>query len=137
MLVEAKPEDWLLWRRTYDGFGYSPLAQVTTDNVDDLRVVWTWSLPPGPAEATPLVHDGVMFVHGYGDHVQALDATTGDLLWHYSRRLPRAVAPSLKRGSRSTARGCMFPRRTPTSSRSTSRPAPSSGTVRSATSTAV
>src|SRR6185503_12404962 len=46
----------------------------------------------------PLVHDGVMFVHGFGDKVQAIDAATGDLLWQYSRRLPRDRAPTVKRG---------------------------------------
>jgi alcohol dehydrogenase (cytochrome c) len=46
---------------------------------------------------TPIVHDGVMFVHAYGDKVQALDAATGDLLWQYSHRLPKDRAPSVKR----------------------------------------
>jgi alcohol dehydrogenase (cytochrome c) len=98
MLADVPDGSWLLWRRTYDAFGFSPLKQIDTTNVGDLRVAWTWSLPPGPNESTPIVHDGVLFVHGYGDHVQALDAATGDLLWQYSRRLPRGVAPSLKRG---------------------------------------
>tara|TARA_B100000809_G_scaffold101171_1_gene99739 strand:+ start:6664 stop:8796 length:2133 start_codon:yes stop_codon:yes gene_type:complete len=98
MLTEPADEDWLLWRRTYDAYGYSPLDQINTENVSDLRVAWTWSLPPGPNESTPIVHDGVLFVHGYGDHVQAIDAQTGDLLWQYSRRLPRGVPPSIKRG---------------------------------------
>ena len=62
-----------------------------------MQVAWTWSLPIGPSEATPLVHDGVMFVHGFGDAVQALDAETGDLLWQYTRRMPADVAPSVKR----------------------------------------
>ena len=48
-----------------------------------LRLAWSWALPNGPNEVTPLVHDGVMFVHAYGDKVQALDAATGDLLWQY------------------------------------------------------
>ena len=98
MLTEPPDGDWLLWRRTYDAYGYSPLDQINVDNVSDLRVAWTWSLPPGPNESTPIVHDGVLFVHGYGDHVQAIDAQTGDLLWQYSRRLPRGVPPSIKRG---------------------------------------
>ena len=42
----------------------------------------------GANESTPLIHDGVIFVHGYGDNVQALNAATGDLLWQYSRKLP-------------------------------------------------
>jgi alcohol dehydrogenase (cytochrome c) len=98
MLLEPPDGEWLLWRRTYDAFGYSPLKQINTTNVDDLRVAWTWSLAPGPNESTPIIHDGVMFIHGYGDHVQALNAATGDLLWQYSRRLPRGVTPSQKKG---------------------------------------
>ena len=98
MLKDPDPGDWLLWRRTYDASGYSPLDQIDTANVDDLRVAWSWSLPPGPNESTPIVHDGVLFVHGYGDKVYALDAASGDLLWRYARRLPRDIAPSLKRG---------------------------------------
>ena len=98
MLTDVSDGEWLLWRRTYDAFGFSPLKKINRENVKDLRVAWTWSLPPGPNEATPLVHDGVIFVHSYGDKLQALDAATGDLLWQYSRRLPPGVAASLKRG---------------------------------------
>lgn len=54
-------------------------------------------VPNGPNEATPLVHDGVMFVHSYGDKVQALDADTGDLLWQYSRRMPKGAPTTVKR----------------------------------------
>jgi len=98
MLKNADPGDWLLWRRSYDASGYSPLKKINTTNVNDLRVAWSWSLPAGPNESTPIVHDGALFVHGYGDKVYALDAATGDLLWHYAHRLPRNIAPSLKRG---------------------------------------
>lgn len=93
--------EWLNWRRTYDAAGFSPLRQITRINVKGLRVAWAWSLPNGPNEATPLVHDGVLFVHGYGDKLQALDAATGDLLWQYSRKLssgsPTGVLFSVKR----------------------------------------
>lgn len=89
--------DWLTWRRTWNDHGFSPLKQIDTSNVASLRVAWSWSLPNGPNEATPLVHDGVIFVHGYGDKVQALDAKTGDLLWQYSRELPEKLPPSVKR----------------------------------------
>jgi len=97
MLTRPPDGEWLSWRRTYDAFGFSPLKKINRTTVSELRVAWSWALPNGPNEATPLVHDGVMFVHSYGDHVQALDAATGDLLWHYSRRLPKGVAPSVKR----------------------------------------
>ena len=98
MLRDVAAGDWLLWRRTYDAFGFSPLETINRANVTDLRVAWTWSLPLGPNESTPLVHDGVLFMHGYGDKLQALDAATGDLLWQYSRRLPEGVGPQIKRG---------------------------------------
>lgn len=97
MLANPPEGDWLTWRRTLDAQGFSPLTHITKKNVGNLRVAWSWSLPPGPNEVTPLVHDGVLFVHGFGDKVQALDAATGDLLWQYSRWLPKGVAPSLKR----------------------------------------
>ena len=96
-LINPPPGEWLTWRRTYDDLGFSPLKQIDKANVGDLRVAWTWSLPNGANEATPLVHDGVIFVHSFGDNVQALDARTGDLLWQYSRQLPKETPPNVKR----------------------------------------
>jgi alcohol dehydrogenase (cytochrome c) len=98
LLTKVPDGEWLLWRRTYEAFGFSPLKKINKSNVNELRVAWTWSLPNGPNESTPVVHDGVLFVQSYGDKVQALDAATGDLLWQYSRRLPAGIAPSIKRG---------------------------------------
>ena len=98
MLSNPPDGEWLTWRRAFDAQGFSPLAQITRANVADLRLAWSWALPNGANEVTPLVHDGVMFVHAYGDKVQALDAATGDLLWQYSRRLPRGHNPTVKRG---------------------------------------
>lgn len=97
MLKHPPESEWLLWRRTYDDHGFSPLKQITRANVHDLRVVWSWSLPNGANEATPLEHDGVLFVASYGDKVQALNAETGDLLWQYSRTLPSDAERSVKR----------------------------------------
>src|SRR5579864_7983860 len=97
MLQNPPAGEWLTWRRTYDDQGFSALKQVDRSNVGNLRVAWSWSLPNGPNEATPLVHEGVLFVHSYGDRVQALDAATGDLLWQYSRQLPKDARVSVKR----------------------------------------
>ncbi|HEX5421032.1 MAG TPA: PQQ-binding-like beta-propeller repeat protein [Gammaproteobacteria bacterium] len=97
MLANPQPSEWLTWRRTYDDQGFSPLREINTGNVRQLRVAWTLTLPAGPNTATPLVHDGVIFVHSYGDNVQALDAKTGNELWHYSRQLPDNVRPTGKR----------------------------------------
>jgi alcohol dehydrogenase (cytochrome c) len=97
MLDNPPTSEWLLWRRTYDDHGFSPLKQITKKNVGDLRVSWAWSLPNGQNEATPLEHDGVLFVDSYGDKVQALNAVTGDLLWQYSRQLPSDARLAVKR----------------------------------------
>ena len=97
MLRNPPDSEWLTWRRTPQVDGYSPLSQINKNNVDRLRVAWAWALPNGPNESTPLVHDGVLFVYGHGDVVQALDAANGDLLWQYSRRLPKNVAPNYKK----------------------------------------
>jgi alcohol dehydrogenase (cytochrome c) len=82
-LQNPDPDDWLSWRRTLDGWGYSPLDQIDTDNVGDLQLAWSWGLEAGVSQTTPIVHDGVMFVANPGNIVHALDARTGDLLWEY------------------------------------------------------
>ena len=97
MLQNPPTGEWLTWRRGYDYQGFSPLKQVTKSNVNNLRVAWTWTLSPGANEATPLVHDGVMFLHSPGDKLEALDAATGDLLWQYARILPPGVNAGNKR----------------------------------------
>ena len=97
LLANPSPSDWLTWRRTHDGFGFSPLTAIDKKNVDELQLAWSLALPAGPNAATPLVHDGVIYVHSYGDHVQALDAATGDELWHYARELPTTFRPTVKR----------------------------------------
>ena len=97
MLRNPDPEDWLMIHRTYDFQGYSPLDQITRDNVDQLQLVWMRAMDAGPQEIRPLVYDGVMYIaHPGGDHLEALDATTGDLIWRYRRRQPadlRQYAP--------------------------------------------
>ena len=91
MLLKPDPADWLMWRRTYDGWGYSPLDQINKDNVKNLKVAWTWSLTPGATETTPIVHDGVLYVFNYADKVQAINGATGDLIWQYTRALPQKL----------------------------------------------
>src|SRR6188474_2592884 len=63
MLQKPSQNDWLMWRRTLDGWGYSPLNQINRDNVARLRQVWTRDMTAGGSnESTPLVHDGVMYL---------------------------------------------------------------------------
>ncbi len=88
MLRNPPAADWLMWRRTYDAWGYSPLDRINKGNVKRLQVAWTWALSTGATEITPIVHDGVLFIFNYADKVQALNAANGDLLWEYKRDLP-------------------------------------------------
>ena len=89
------PEDgnWLLFRRTYDGWGYSPLSQITQANVANLALVWSFAT--GQVEghqAPPIVSNGVMFVATPGNQLLALNAKTGDLLWRYKRPPPEILS---------------------------------------------
>src|SRR6056300_1405558 len=88
MIQNPDPADWLMWRRTLNSWGHSQLNQINTNNVDELRVVWTRGLDDGIQEGTALVHDGIMFFPNPMDVIQAIDASTGDLIWEYNRRLP-------------------------------------------------
>src|SRR5262245_31467620 len=73
MLQKPDPANWMMWRRTLDGWGYSPLNQVNRNNVSQLRMVWTRGMGPGNTqESTPLVYDGVMYLPQPGDFIQAL-----------------------------------------------------------------
>lgn len=77
--------EWLMWRRTQNHWGYSPLDQINKQNVASLRLAWAWTMEPGLQETTPLVHDGVMFLPQACDFIEAVDARNGNLLWEYRR----------------------------------------------------
>ncbi len=88
-LLRPEPHNWLMYRRTYDGWGYSPLDQITAQNVGTLAPVWSFSTGVREGhESPPIVNDGRMFVTTPQNQVLALDAATGDLLWRYARELP-------------------------------------------------
>ena len=88
MLLNPPPGDWLMFSRTYDNQRFSPLDQVNRQNVDQLRMAWVRGMGPGIHENIPIVHGGVMYVANPGAVIHALDATNGDLLWEYQRKLP-------------------------------------------------
>jgi alcohol dehydrogenase (cytochrome c) len=60
MLRNPSPNDWLMYSRTYDAFRDSPLTQINTKNVKNLRMAWVRGLDDGVTETIPIVHDGVM-----------------------------------------------------------------------------
>src|SRR5262245_53539695 len=92
-LKQPDDGDWLMVRRTYDGWGYSPLDQITTKNVESLKPVWVFSTGVTSGhEAPPIVNNGVMFVATPNNQVLAIDARTGKLLWRFRRALPEGAA---------------------------------------------
>ncbi len=88
MLLNPSPNDWLMFSRTYDNQRFSPLDQINRQNVGDLDMVWSRGMSPGIHEHIPLVYRGVMYVVNPVAVLQALDATNGDLIWEYRRKLP-------------------------------------------------
>ncbi|MCH8016217.1 MAG: PQQ-binding-like beta-propeller repeat protein [Acidobacteria bacterium] len=101
MLLDPDPADWLMVHRTYDMTGYSPLDQINSSNVGQLKLAWMRAMDVGPQELRPLVYDGVMYVaHPGSDHIQAWDATTGDLIWDYKRELPSDLRNYQPQGNR-------------------------------------
>ena len=107
MLQNPAAANWLMWRRTLNSWGYSPLDQVDRGNVGKLRMVWSRALATGSQQGTPLVYDGVMYMPNPRDVIQAIDAVTGDLLWEHRRSRPADlddyVAASLSEAKRNIA----------------------------------
>ena len=91
-LKQPDDGDWLMYRRTYDSWGYSPLSQITPENAARLKPVWT--LATGQIEghqAPPMVNNGVMFVATPGSQLLAIDAKNGDILWRFKRPIPEDI----------------------------------------------
>jgi alcohol dehydrogenase (cytochrome c) len=92
MLQNPDPSDCLMWRRTQDSWGYSPLEQIDRRNVAQLKLAWSVDLDAAPSqEGIPLVYDGVLYFPGPMDVISAMNAATGEKLWEYRRPLPADV----------------------------------------------
>jgi glucose dehydrogenase len=82
--------DWPMYNRDLAGTRYSPLKQITKDNVEKLTRAWAYPLGrdqtsgtlSGGSEFTPIAVNGVMYVAA-SDHVAALQSETGKPLWRY------------------------------------------------------
>ena len=92
-LRDPAPENWLMYRGTYDSHGYSALDEINSKNVAGLKPLWTFStgLREGH-QAPPVVNNGTMFVTTPQNHLIALDAASGEQLWRYERQLPEDLS---------------------------------------------
>jgi len=85
----SEPGNWLMYNHTYNGWRYSPLDQITTQNVKNLQVKWLFQgRHLEKFETTPLVVDGIMYLTRPENDIFALDAETGRVMWAYSHRNP-------------------------------------------------
>jgi alcohol dehydrogenase (cytochrome c)/quinohemoprotein ethanol dehydrogenase len=102
--ADAEPGNWMSYGRTYDEQRYSPLTQISDQNVGKLGLVWSYDLDTHRGqEATPIVVDGVMYVSTAWSKVKALNAQTGALIWAYDPKVdgswgPRACCDVVNRG---------------------------------------
>jgi alcohol dehydrogenase (cytochrome c) len=81
--------DWLMYRRTYDGWGFSPLTEITPSNIHQLTLAWSVSTDLlGAHETTAIVNRGRMFITTPQNNIIAFDAKTGTQLWRYARKYP-------------------------------------------------
>ena len=85
MLLNPSPDDWLMYSRTYDAQRFSPLKQINRQNVGQLKEVFKKELGNGPHESIPIVYRGVMYLLLPGSSIQAIDASTGALIWEHRR----------------------------------------------------
>ena len=83
MLTNPAAGDWPMHRRNYQAWSYSPLDQINTDNVADLKLEWVWSMHDGDSEPAPLVYDGTIYLINPSNIIQALDGKTGELIWEH------------------------------------------------------
>ena len=90
-LIAAAPDtDWLSIGRDYGEQRFSPLTAVNDGNVAQLGLAWSADLDTARGqEATPLEHDGTLYVSTAWSMVKAYDAKTGALKWSFDPKVPR------------------------------------------------
>ena len=94
MQAEAsEPGSWLTYGRTFEEQRFSPSTQINRETVANLGIAWFKELNTfHPVEATPLVADGVMYFTAPYNHTYAVDAATGEEIWHYDPKVPGETA---------------------------------------------
>jgi alcohol dehydrogenase (cytochrome c) len=90
--ADKEAANWLTYSGNYKGWRYSPLDQITRENVNKLKVKWIYQMPTTHVvETTPLIIDGVMYFSEPPSNVVAVDAETGKQFWRYRRALPSKI----------------------------------------------
>ena len=86
--ADKNASNFLLTNGNYAQTRYYPAKQINRDNVKNLRVAWIFQTEVKESlETSPIVVDGVMYVTTSFSHVYAIDAKTGEQLWHYRHKM--------------------------------------------------
>ncbi len=105
--LQNDPGQWVMQRKNYAATGYSELAQINTENVQNLKVAWTFSTGALRGhEGAPLLVGNTMYVHSaFPNHIYALDLTQQPyaIKWSYTpkqdaRAVPVACCDLVHRG---------------------------------------
>lgn len=100
MNSDKEPNNWLHYGRDYEGTRYSPLTQITQDNVTDLVPKWNLSFGViGAQDSQVIAVNGRLYVSSSQNRVWGLEGKTGNVLWKYVRSLPGDLGPKLCCGS--------------------------------------
>jgi quinohemoprotein ethanol dehydrogenase len=97
-LNEDPTENWITNGGTLKNQRYSPLDQIDTSNVKDLKGVWMTDLKGSAtaakysAESQPIVYKGVIYVPTGEDDVFAVSVDTGNILWEYDGNLDQTIS---------------------------------------------
>ncbi len=83
---------WPVYGGTYANWRYSTLTDINRKNVNKLRPAWIFQPGViGQFENSPVIVDGVMYVTAAYNNLYALNATTGEMLWHYEHQMPSNI----------------------------------------------
>ncbi|MBB2926580.1 glucose/quinate/shikimate family membrane-bound PQQ-dependent dehydrogenase [Paraburkholderia silvatlantica] len=91
-----EPSEWPAYGRDQQGTRYSPLQQITPENVHNLEVAWTFRTgdmkgPNDPVEitneVTPIKIGDLLYLCSPHQILFALDAQTGELKWKFDPKL--------------------------------------------------
>jgi alcohol dehydrogenase (cytochrome c) len=92
-LLDPADGDWISYRRTYDGAGFSPLKQIDRTNIQRLEPIWSFAVRDNNRWVpTPIVWNGLMYVAEGSGRVLALDVASGRPVWEYERAYPDDIS---------------------------------------------
>jgi alcohol dehydrogenase (cytochrome c) len=91
-MAEGADGDWTVYGRDLSNTRYVANDQINSQNIGTLHLKWIFQTGVlGSFETTPIVEDGVMYITAPYNHVFAIDARTGQELWHYQHKLGTTI----------------------------------------------